>query len=654
MLASVLNDLRYALRQMRRTPVLSITVIATLALGIGATTAIFSLIHAVMLRSLPVANAADLYRIGAGKACCYNSNPQGEWGIFSYDFYQRIRNAAPQFEQIAAFQAQPNILSIRYGSHTAQAQAQLGEYVSGNYFQTLGVAPFAGRLFTADDDRRGAAPVAVMSYHAWQQDYAGNPAVIGATFAIEGFNFTLVGITPPGFYGETLSSSPTGLWIPLQTEYLTDAEGSFNLVPASAWLRLIGRKRPGASLAGVGEQFTANLRHWLVSDAAMMPNNLAELERELPRQNISIAPAPTGIDDLRQEYGSSLRILLGICGLVLLIACANVANLLLARGLGRRAQTAVMSALGASRRRIVQQALTESILLAVLGAVGGIAIAISGSRMLVLLAFGESSDSAVRAGLSWPMLGFGLALALVSGALFGTLPAWMLARTDPVETIRGVNRSARDSSATLRKSLVILQTAVSVALLAAATLLTRSMLNVERQDFGFALDHRFSVRLEPPLAGYSLDHLNVLYRRLRQGLEALPGVHSAAPALFTPLTGASTANVVLPGEGTPPVDGSRTALWNRVSPQYFATLGQSLVAGREFTEEDNEHTRGVAVVNQAFGPVWQPGSASRDRISAGTGPGRLRKPHKHHARSRRHQRQSRRMLFPWRRGERRL
>jgi hypothetical protein len=204
MVASTISDLSYALRQMRLAPILTITVILTLGLGIGATTAIFSLIHGVMLQSLPVSDPEDLFRIGTGKTCCYSSTPQGEWGIFSYDFYQRLRRSTPQFDQIAAFQAQPNILSVRYGNDTAQARALLGEYVSGNYFQALGIHPFAGRMFTFADDVKGAMPVAVMSYQTWQQHYGGDPSVVGATFAIEGFSFTIVGITPPGFYGETL------------------------------------------------------------------------------------------------------------------------------------------------------------------------------------------------------------------------------------------------------------------------------------------------------------------------------------------------------------------------------------------------------------------------------------------------------------------
>ena len=607
MFASLLSDLRYALRQMRRGPVLTITVMLTLGLGIGATTAIFSLIHAVMLKSLPVADPNSLYRIGTGKHCCYGSNPQGDWDIFSYNFYQRVRKSTPQFDQIAAFQAEPGIVSVRYGSHAAQAQALIGDYVSGNYFETLGIRPFAGRLLGPADDTRNAPAVAVLSYHTWQQNFAGDPSIVGATVVIENIPFTIVGITPPGFYGETISSTPTSIWVTLRAEWLTDGDASYNDVPSSAWLRMIGRLHPGASPVAASAQLTATLRHWLVSDAAMMPENMPELMRELPRQKIDIASAASGVGGMRDVYGSDLRILLGICTMVLLIACANVANLLLARGMSRRPQVAVMSALGASRRRLVRQALTESILLALLGGVAGVCIAWAGARLLITLVFGHSNAIPMHVGLSLPMLGFCLTLALLSGILFGSLPALLLSRANPIETVRGVNRTTRDGTTYLRKALVVLQTALSIGLLAGASLLTRSLLNIEHQDFGFATENRINVLIEPPLAAYSIDHLNVLYHQLRQGLAALPGVRSASVALDSPLTGHFRNTVVKPGEGMPRVDGSQTVMWDRISPEYFRTVGQPLLQGRNFTEGDNDTTRGVAIVNQAFVRRFYPG-----------------------------------------------
>ena len=613
MISSLLSDIRYALRQMRRGPVLTITAILTLGLGIGATTAVFSLIYAAMLKSLPVKDPGSLYQIGTGRICCYSANPEGEWGIFSYDFYQRLRReAAPEFDQVAAFQAKPDVVSIRHGSHQAQAQALICSYVSGNYFQTLGVRPFLGRLFTFDDDTRNAPPAIVLSYSSWLRDFSSDPSIIGTTITMENMPFTVVGVTPPGFYGETLTSTPPSLWVTLRAEYLTDGNGSYNLVPSSAWLRIIGRLHPGASPAVASIRLTAMLRHWLVTDAAMMPDNRAELLRELPHQNLSIGSAAAGIGVMRDTYASSLGILLGICALVLLIACANVANLLLARGLSRRPQTAIRSALGASRKRLVRQALTESLLLGTMGGIAGVLIAFGAARLLVLLTFRQVG--AIHVGLSWPMLAACFTLALSSGVLFGTVPAWLLSRTNPIEAVRGFQRTTTDGSARLRQSLVVLQTAISIALLTGASLLTRSLLRIEHQDFGFATQNRINVIMEPPLAVYTVDHLNVLYRQLEQRLRALPGMQGASVALYSPFSGAFLATIVKPGQGMPRTDGSQSAMWDRVSPGYFATIGQPLVEGRDFTDADNKTTRGVAVVNQAFVLRFFPGENPIGRL----------------------------------------
>lgn len=525
--------------------------------------------------------------------------PQGEWGIFSYAFYERVKDSVPQFDQIAAFQAEPHILSVRNKGSNSQARAFLGEYVSGNYFETFGLKPFAGRLFNDADDRRNALPVAVMSYRTWQQEFGGNLSIVGSDFVIEGFPFTIVGIAPPGFFGETLSSTPPSMWIPLQTEFMLDDKAAFNSVPASAWLRLIGHLRPGATTAGVSSQLTAMLQHWIPAESAMMRDYTTELMEELPKQHINIASAPSGVGAMKDAYGSSLGILFGICASVLLIACANVANLLLARGMSRHAQVAIRIALGASRRRLILQSLTESTLLAVLGGAAGVGVAWLGTRLAVLLAFGRHT-TAMDVGFSWPVLGFCFVLALLSGILCGTIPAWLSVQADPVEAMRGVNRSTSDSSAHPRKALVILQTALSLALIAGASMLTHRLLDLERQDFGFSTENRLTLTMEEPLAAYSLDHLNVLYRTLLYRLVQIPGVRSASLALYDPFTGPWKEPVVKPGEGMPRADGSQAAICDRVSPGYFQTIGQPVIQGRDITEADNATAHNIAIVNQAF------------------------------------------------------
>ena len=597
LMGTFLSDVRYALRQMRLTPVFTVTVMLTLGLGIGATTAIFSLIHTVMLKSLPVADPARLYRIGTGSTCCVRSAPQGDWGIFSYAFYQRMQPAAPQFDQIAAFQAIAGELSIRRGTPGSQAQALLGEYVSGNYFQTFGILPFAGRLFTADDDRTSAAPAAVMSYRTWQQEFGGDAAIVGSTLVIENHLFTVVGIAPPGFFGETLSTTPPSLWIPLQTELLIDGKDAFNLMPSKAWLRLIGHLRPGATTDGVAARLTSVLQHWLPAESATMPEYLSGLD--FSKQRIGIEPAGSGIGAMKAAYGDSLRILFGICAMVLLIACANIANLLLARGMNRRAQVAIRAALGASRQRIIRQSLTESILLAVLGGICGIVLAVLGAHFAAALAFGRAEAAAIDVSLSWPVLGFCFASSLVTGIVFGTFPAWLTSHAEPIEAVRGI-RTVSNRSALPQKIFVVVQATISVVLIAVASMLTHSLLNMERQDLGFDPQNRISVLMNQPLADYTFEQLNTRYRDLLYRLSHLPGVRGASLAVNGPLVDSWKEDIVKPGEGMPKADGLQVAHWDRISPGYFQTIGQSILQGRDIAESDDVHSRNVAVVNQAF------------------------------------------------------
>ena len=333
------QDISYAFRQMRLSPVFTLTAMLTLALGIGATTAIFSLIYSVMLKSLPVVDPSSLYRIGAGTDCCVEGGPQDEWGMYSYPLFLRLKTAAPEFEEMAAFQSAGNQFSVRRGQSDNIAKPLRGEFVSGNYFATFGIRAFAGRTITPNDDQASASPAAMLSYRAWQQQYNSDPSVVGSTFIVEGHPFTITGIAPPGFFGETLRSNPPELWLPLQQEPLVNAQNSLLKQPVSAWLRVIGRLKPGASVDGVAPRLTGILRQWMQHDSGWPAEFMPLIMKSLPTQNIRIVPAGAGVGAMKADYGDSLRILLAVCGLVLLIACANIANLLLARGTARRSQT---------------------------------------------------------------------------------------------------------------------------------------------------------------------------------------------------------------------------------------------------------------------------------------------------------------------------
>ncbi len=594
------RELRYATRQLWAARVFSATAILTLALGIGGTTAIFTLIHAVMLRSLPVSDPSRLYRIGDGSSCCVQGGPQDRWGMYSYPLYQRLQAALPEFEDLTAFQAAGARVSVRREKVDTSGRSLRSEYVTGSYFSTLGVGAFGGRVFTPDDDTPAAAPVVVISHHVWQSTYGGDRALIGSTVFVEGRPFTVVGVTPPGFFGETLRGNPPDLWIPLQKEPMINGAASILEQPVSAWLRVIGRLRPGATVAGVAPRLTGILRDWIQHDAGYPANWMPEIMQTLPAQVIDVVPAGGGVGTMKEQYGRSLQILLAVCGLVLLIACANVANLLLARGVARRAQTAVRLAMGASRLQIVMQALVESVVLAVAGGIAGLAVAVGAARLLLALAFAGTTFLPIDTRPAPMVLAFAFGLALVTGVAFGAAPAWFATRTDPIDALRGAGRTTADHSSFARNVLLVVQATVSVVLVAGSTMLARSLGNLERQDFGYEIDGRVLIELNRPPASYTADRLAAVYRDVEDRLARQPGIQGVGLALYNPLTDNWGELVLVAGHPAPKPGEQAGASWDRVSANYLQNLGVSLVRGRHFTAADNDTSEHVAVVNEAF------------------------------------------------------
>jgi predicted permease len=594
------NIIRYTLRQFRMSPIFTVTATLTLALGIGGTTAIFNLMHAVMLQSLPVSDPALLYRIGEGDDCCVEGGPQDRWGFYSFPLYERLKAAAPEFEEVAAFQAGGARFGVRREGAGIAAKPLSAEYVTGNYFSALGVKAFGGRLLTPEDDKPSAPPVAVLSHRAWQLEYGADPTVVGSSFVVEGHPFTIIGVAPPGFFGETLRGDPPELWIPVQQEPLIAGESGLLHQSVGAWLRVIGRLRPGASIEGMSPRLTGVLRQWMQHDSGYPANWMPDIVRLLPRQVINVIPAGAGVAAMKEQYGRSLQILLTVCGLVLLIACANVANLLLARAVARRGQTALRLALGASRRQIIGQALIESILLAIVGGIAGLIVAVATSRLLLALAFRGSSFIPISTVPSPMVLGFAFAVALVTGIIFGAAPAWFATRTDPLEALRGAGRSTRDHSTFARKALLVVQATLSVVLVAGATLLARSLNKLEKQDFGFQTEGRIVVNLNRPPATYTQPQLAALYRRLEEALNGLPGVRGSGLALYNPLTDNWGELIMVSGHPPAKMNEEAGASWDRVSADYLQNLGVKLVRGRHFSRGDNETSELVAIVNEAF------------------------------------------------------
>ena len=597
---TLVSNVRYALRRLRMSPVFTAAAMLTLALGIGGTTAIFTLVDAVMLRSLPVADPASLYRIGDGDDCCVEGGTQDIWGLFSYPLYQRLRDAAPEFEEMAAFQAGGGRLGVRRAKVEQAARPLRAEYVTGNYFSTFGVPAFAGRAMAPADDVPGAAPVIVLSHHSWEANFASDPSVIGSTFFIEGQPFAVIGIAPPGFFGDTLRSDPPDLWIPLQQEPTINPSGSLLRQSPSAWLRVIGRLRSGATTAGIAPRLTATLKQWITNESGYPSNWMPDVMRALPKQVIKLVPAGSGVLEWKENYSRSLQILFAVCGLVLLIACANVANLLLARSVSQRGQTAVRLAIGASRRQIVLQALTESVVLAIGGSLAGLAVASGAARLLLNLAFRGAHFLPVSVAPSPLVFGFAMGLALLTGILFGAAPAWFAARIDPAQALRGSGRSTGNRSSLATKSLLVVQAALSVVLVAGATMLARSLSNLENQDFGYEVHGRTLVSIRTPHADYTTPKVIALNREVERRLKALPGVEDAGLALYNPLTDNWGELVFVAGHPRPQLTGDWGSSWDRVSADYMQAFGMKMLRGRAFTNADNETAAPVAIVNQAF------------------------------------------------------
>jgi predicted permease len=577
--------------------------VLTLALGIGATTSIFTLVYAVLLKSLAVANPDELYRLGKEARCCYEGgySQEKEFSIVSYDLYKYFRDHTKGFSELAAFQASEPQFGVRRSGRSEAAQSYRGEFVSGNYFIMFGIRAYAGRVFTAIDDRAGAPPVAIMSHRLWQQKYGSDLSAIGSVFDIDEKPFTVVGIAPPAFFGDTLRNNPPDFFLPLNTEPFVDAANPDLNKVDTHWLDLIGRIQPGATPASIEAEMRVELKQWLRSHwGEMSPNNRTKFHE----QTLFLSPGGAGITSMREEYEHWLQILMVVSGFVLLIVCANVANLMLVRGMERRRQISLSMALGARRSQVVRQALTESILLSLSGGTAGLLIAFAGTRLILYFAFpsvGGMAGIPISASPSMPVLLFAFGLSLITGVAFGIAPAWMATRVDPIEALRGASRSTARMGSLPRKTLVVFQAALSLVLLSASGLLTAALHRLESQDFGFDQDRRLVANISPMLAGYRLDQLTPLYRRIHDSLSSIPGVSAVALCMYSPLSGnAWGSGVWVDGHPPPGPKDDNSALLDRVTAGYFDVIGNPIIKGRGISEQDTATSRHVAVINEAF------------------------------------------------------
>jgi putative ABC transport system permease protein len=594
----ILEDIRYALRQFAKAPGFTVTAVLTLALGIGATTAIFTLVNAVLLKSLPVAKPETLVRVGDNENCCINGGMQDNWSLFSYYTYKQFRDNTPGFAQLAAFQAGANQFSVRRQGSDHPAESFIGDFVSGNAFDTLGITAYAGRLLRQSDDVKGAAPVAVLSYRTWQQKFGQDPSVIGGVFMLNGKPFTIVGITPPGFYGERLTSDPSSFWIPLSAEPELLDTSSILERGDMQWLNVLGRLTPGTNEKSVEAQMQVELRQFLQSPLSKVEPRDFVL---IPKQTLHLAPGGAGVQRMQEEYKDGLHLLMWISAFVLLIACANLANLMLVRATTRRQLLSIQAALGAPRTRLVRQALTESVVLAILCGIAGLLVAYGGAKLILIMAAGKSYLP-IQATPSLTVLAFAFGVSLLTGVLFGVAPAYVTAHADPIDALRESNRTTKSSGQWTQKVLVVVQAAVSLTLLCAAGLLTQSLRNLHHQHFGFDTTNRYILHIDPQMAGYKVEQLDAFYRQLHDTLAAVPGMKSVAYSLYSPMEGDNWGEGVY-FEGRPaPAPGSneQNASWVRASAGYFETIGTKIIVGRGIAEQDTASTRNIAVVNQTF------------------------------------------------------
>ncbi|HEV2133297.1 MAG TPA: ABC transporter permease [Terracidiphilus sp.] len=597
LIETVLQDIRYAARLLRRAPAFTIVVVVTLALGIGANASIFTLVNALMLRQLPVASPQSLIRLGNGNNCCVGIGigRNGEYALFSTDSYQFLKQNLPELQDLAAMQAgfgyRPVV--VRPDGSNDAPRSVMGEFVSGNYFRTFGLHAAAGRLLLDSDDQVSSSLTAVMSYSTWTSEYHSDPSIIGSTFRVNTQPVTIVGIAPRGFYGDRLLSTPPEFYLPIQT-MPTIANVPYVRNSDMQWLYLVGRIRPDVSLPALQQKVSSLLRRQL---AATRHYSGADGPTRLARLHVTLTPGGAGIQAMQAQYNEQVALLMWISAIVLLIACANVANLLLVRGTARRAEISMRTALGARRARIIRQLLTESILLAGLGGIAGLVVAWAGTRMLLAMAFPDAQNMPIHASPSPIVLGFACALSLLTGIVFGVAPALISSRVQPADALRGDRAHVARGSTLFLRAFVVIQAALSLVLLVGAGLFAESLNKLTHIKLHLDPTNRYIVHINPQTAGYKQVQLADLYHTIEERFHALPGVEKVGISSYTPMEDDNDSwSVVVQGKPDPHLESAAV----RVSPEYFDSVGTHLLRGRGIEAQDVPGSTPVAVVNESF------------------------------------------------------
>jgi predicted permease len=601
---SVASDIRYSLRMLAKSPGFTAIAILSLALGVGANTAIFTLINDLMIKQLPVGQPDQLVSLGEDSGCCIlGTVSMGTAGLFSYDFYRQIEKQHQFFQDISATAGFTLPAGVRLPESSAgPADAAFLQLVSGNYFSVLQVQPLIGRAILASDEEvPGRNPVAVLSYHYWQTSLGGDPSLVGRSLTIDGMPVTIIGVAPPRFFGIKVEAQSPDMWLPLtmQKEVMEHSSllGARNLY----WLHLVGRRNPGMNLTQAQAWFNAQVRQYM-QDLEGGPLTPARKE-QIQRISVPLMPGARGGSDLREQYKAPLEILMGVVVLVLLIACANLANFLLAKAVVRERESSTRLALGSTRARLIGLVLIETLLLSLCGGALGVLLAFWGTRALINFVVAGSTYIVLDPKPDMHVLLFTLGASLLSGLLYGLGPAVRVPRT---RLSPGLNVRSAASGSFIPKFLVTAQVTLSLVLLVGAGLFLRTLRNLESQDLGFENHKLLLAQLLPEAAGYTPQQLSGLYKKILERVEALPGVRSAT---------LSSVPVIHPGQWGSPISilGYTTrqneavdTQGNYVGPRFFETVGIPVLLGRPIGPQDTAHATKVVVVNQTFANDYFP------------------------------------------------
>ena len=620
LLSSLGRDLRFALRQLRQTPVVSAVALLSLALGIGANVAIFSLVNALILKALPVHEPGRLVQIQLNdvpQAADAGRMPVSNTTSFTYPQWDYIRDQQDFFAGVTA------VGYARFNLNAAGEARQVpGLYVSGRFLDTLGVTPIIGRGFTADDDRRGGDAVAILSHGFWQREFGGDPGVLGRPVNLDGNAFTVIGVTPPEFFGVRVGFT-FDVMIPLGNEPIIRGVESALDRRSTWWLSMFARLAPGQTMAQAEAQLQA--LHAQLREATMPPDYRPEDKERYFSDPFGLTEAATGISNLRDRYSRPLYVLLVIVGLVLTIACANMANLLLAQSVARRRELAVRLSLGARRGQLIRQLLVESVMLSAAGALAGLVIAAWGSRALIAIMSTRTNVIALDLSMDWRVFAFTACVGVLTGLLFGVVLAMRGTALSPADTLRDHARGIVSGGGRLNigHGLVALQVALSFVLVFGSTLFVRTLVTLTTQGMGFESERVLLGTVDLRRTGVAPDARLQLFEQTRDAVAAIPGVEAAAASFVTPVSG-STWNLRIAVPGYQGSERDRSSLYNGVTQDYFKALGTPLLTGRDFTPADRSGRPEVAIVNEAFVKKYMAGQnpVGKTFVLEGFGPER--------------------------------